>query len=125
MSVKRLDQNDSKDIPEPVQEKIVYTNEEITFSILAYCNILFLLPLFLKQDSEFCQFHARQGVILFFVFVIIAILSFSASFVLSVFGTIVKILGIIFMAVFMGIGIYNVIKREQKALPVFDKYIKL
>ena len=32
---------------------------------LSYIWILFLLPLLLKKDSKFCQFHSKQGLILF------------------------------------------------------------
>lgn len=32
---------------------------------LSYVWILCLVPLFLKRDSEFAQFHAKQGLLLF------------------------------------------------------------
>jgi len=32
---------------------------------LSYIWILFLIPMLLKKDSKFCQFHAKQGLILF------------------------------------------------------------
>ncbi len=32
---------------------------------LSYVSILFIIPLLLKKDSDFCQFHARQGLIIF------------------------------------------------------------
>jgi uncharacterized membrane protein len=32
---------------------------------LSYVWILFLIPLLGKKDSKFCQFHAKQGLILF------------------------------------------------------------
>ena len=34
---------------------------------LAYLWILFLIPLLLKRDSKFAQFHAKQGLVLFIV----------------------------------------------------------
>src|SRR6056297_1550345 len=36
-------------------------------SALSYLWILFLVPLLLKRDSEFAQFHAKQGLILFII----------------------------------------------------------
>lgn len=33
---------------------------------LSYISILFVIPLILKRESKFCQFHAKQGLILFF-----------------------------------------------------------
>lgn len=34
---------------------------------VSYIWILCLLPLFLKRDSAFCQFHAKQGLVLFII----------------------------------------------------------
>lgn len=36
-----------------------------TVAVLSYVWILFLIPLILKRHSKFCQFHAKQGLILF------------------------------------------------------------
>ena len=38
-------------------------NQNVAY--LSYIWILFFVPLFLKRDSKFCQFHAKQGLILF------------------------------------------------------------
>ncbi len=35
------------------------------FAILSYMWILCLIPLLYKRNSKFCQFHAKQGLILF------------------------------------------------------------
>ncbi|MEI9966420.1 MAG: hypothetical protein WDN67_02055 [Candidatus Moraniibacteriota bacterium] len=37
---------------------------------LSYLGLLFLIPLLLKTDSPFAQFHARQGLVLAIVFFI-------------------------------------------------------
>ena len=34
---------------------------------LSYVWILFLIPLFLKRDSKFAQFHAKQGLVIFLI----------------------------------------------------------
>ncbi len=36
-----------------------------TVAVLSYIWILFLIPLLGKKHSKFCQFHAKQGLILF------------------------------------------------------------
>ena len=36
-----------------------------TVAALSYIWILFLIPLLGKKHSKFCQFHAKQGLILF------------------------------------------------------------
>ncbi len=37
---------------------------------IGYVSILFVLPLFLKKDSKFAQFHAKQGLLLFIIEVV-------------------------------------------------------
>lgn len=41
---------------------------------LAYLWILFLVPLLLKRDSKFAQFHAKQGLVLFIVEFIVGLI---------------------------------------------------
>ena len=55
-------------MPQEKTTKIVI-NQDIkdnkTVAALSYIWILFLLPLLLKRNSKFCQFHAKQGLVLF------------------------------------------------------------
>ncbi|OGF30748.1 hypothetical protein A3H09_03330 [Candidatus Falkowbacteria bacterium RIFCSPLOWO2_12_FULL_45_13] len=65
---------------------------------LSYVWILFLLPLLLKRDSKFCQFHAKQGLILFVLsfitwFPVIGWLIGLAIIVVSVVGIIKALAG--------------------------------
>lgn len=39
---------------------------------ISYIWILFLIPLFLKRDSTYVQHHAKQGLVLFIIEVIIS-----------------------------------------------------
>lgn len=68
---------------------------------LSYLWALFLIPLLLKRDSKFCQFHAKQGLILFVV-------SFIASFIfwIPLFGQIL-LLAIIILVVAGAVKAYN------------------
>jgi uncharacterized membrane protein len=61
---------------------------------LSYVWILFLIPLLSKKDSKFCQFHAKQGLVLF-------ILSLFAWF---------PILGWILFLVLVVISIFAILK---------------
>lgn len=36
-------------------------------AVLSYVWILFLVPLLFKKKSKFCQFHAKQGLVLFII----------------------------------------------------------
>ncbi len=37
---------------------------------LSYIGILFLIPLLAKRESKFCQEHAKQGLVLFIVWIV-------------------------------------------------------
>lgn len=46
------------------QEKNDIQDNKVT-AALSYISILFIVPLFLKRGSKFCQFHGKQGLIVF------------------------------------------------------------
>lgn len=41
---------------------------------LAYVFLLFFIPM-AKKDSEFCQFHAKQGIVMFVVWIVVSFLA--------------------------------------------------
>lgn len=54
---------------------------------LSYLGLLFLVPLLVKKDSPFAQFHAKQGLVLcigFFLFSFIPVLGWLASLALLI-----------------------------------------
>ncbi len=61
---------------------------------LSYVWILFLVPLLLKRKSEFSQFHAKQGMILFLISLL----------------TIIPILGQILFFVLLIISVISIVK---------------
>lgn len=70
-----------------------------TMAALSYVWILFLVPLLGKKHSKFCQFHAKQGLILFILsffswFPLVGWLMFLAIVVISVMGVIKTLDGI-------------------------------
>jgi uncharacterized membrane protein len=69
-----------------------------TVAALSYIWLLFLIPLILKRNSKFCQFHAKQGLILFILsllswFPVIGWLIGLAIIVVSVVGIIKALSG--------------------------------
>ncbi len=89
------------------------SQEEKNIAVLSYLFLLFLVPLLLKRDSDFAQFHAKQGLVL-------AI----AWFVVMIFGMIpfVGMLLWLFCLVLSIIGIVNALSGQKKPLPVIGKY---
>ena len=99
--------------------KDIEENKTITF--LSYLGILALIPLLVKQDSPFAQFHAKQGIVLFVCWFI---LSWIAGFIPLIgwflLAPAVSIVGIVLAIM----GLMNVAKGETKALPVIDDIVK-
>lgn len=50
------------------EDKDVQDNK--VMAALSYLGILVLIPLLVKKDSKFAQFHAKQGVVFLIIFVV-------------------------------------------------------
>lgn len=99
---KNQPQGDVKDVQE---NKLV--------AILSYVGILFLIPLLLKKDSKFTQFHAKQGMLVFLG----EIVGFLTT---PMFGLGVLInLAMIILSI---IGISNVLSGKTKKLPLLGDW---
>jgi uncharacterized membrane protein len=96
--------------PADVQE-----NKGIT--VLSYIGILCLVPLLAKKDSKFAQYHAKQGLVLFIMELIIWVL-----IVIPVLGWIIYVVGIITSLVLAIMGIMNVVNGKCKELPIIGKF---
>lgn len=82
--------------------------ENKLWALLSYFGVLVLIPLLAKKDSEFTQFHAKQGLILFigefFIWV-------------PIFGW---ILGIIIFVLWI-MAIISVLSGNMKPLPIIGE----
>jgi uncharacterized membrane protein len=58
-----------ENMPVKTQDPDVEANKLV--AALSYVSILFLVPLLLKKDSKFAQFHAKQGLVLFIVEIVV------------------------------------------------------
>ena len=106
---------------------------------LSYVGLLFLIPMFVKKDSPYCQYHVKQGatlcaveiaylitksIILAIVNAIVPGYSFYGytvhSSVYNVFSVILN-LAYIFLVVITIIGIVNAAKGQKKELPLISK----
>lgn len=76
---------------------------------ISYIWILCFVPLFLKRDSAFCQFHAKQGLVLF----VIEIIGWLV-FLIPVIGWLLMVL-IIILAV---IGFVNALQGNFWKMPI-------
>lgn len=99
----------------------IYTDEDIEenkiIAALSYLGLLVLIPLLVKRDSPFCQFHGKQGLVLLIAWVIIGFVA-----VIPIIGWITGALGSIFLLVLLITGIANAINGQAKELPVIGQF---
>lgn len=106
---------------------------------LSYVGLLFLIPMFVKKESPYCQYHVKQGATLCAVeiaylitkSILLAIINaifpgynyygfIVHSGVYNVFSILFN-LAYIFLVVLMIIGIVNAAKGNKKDLPLISK----
>ncbi len=104
-----------------MEETSMYTQEDIqdnkVIAALSYFGLLVLVPLLAKKDSPFCQFHAKQGLVLLIAWFALGIIS-----IIPILGWIVGILGSLFLLVLFVIGLVNALGGNVKELPVIGQY---
>lgn len=92
------------------------------YGVLAYLNLLVLIPILAVPDSHFARFHSNQGLILLIAQVVLAILG-------GIFGNIwlfeiIINVATLFITVLRLIGIITAIQGKEKELPIIG-HIKL
>jgi fumarate reductase subunit D len=96
---------------------------ERAMAALGYLLFLFIVPVKLRRDSMFVQFHARQGGVLFGLWALVALVLFVALlFAGSGLGATVLI-GVFFVATFVYlmlalVGLLKVALGERYRMPV-------
>jgi len=102
-------------------ESINYTTEDIeqnkVISALSYLGILVLIPLLVKKESPYTQFHAKQGLVLLIAWIAIWVVA-----IIPILGWIVSIVGTVFLFVLVIMGIVNSLSGQTKELPLIGKF---
>ena len=87
---------------------------------VAYIWILFVIPLLLKRDDAFVQHHAKQGMILFVLEVLVAI--FGGIPILGWF--LILPLGSLFAILLAVLGIMHALQGDMWQMPFLGKFAK-
>lgn len=101
----------------PEDKKDIEENKGI--ALLSYLGILCLVPLLVKKESKFCQFHAKQGLILFIGEAVITLLN-----IIPFIGQIIWVIGIIIALIASITGIIKALAGEYWEMPVLGEYAK-
>jgi uncharacterized membrane protein len=101
----------SMDTQEPVPTPTA-TNETV-MGVLAYLGILVIIPLLVSMNDPFVKFHAKQGLVLFCIEVVISAIGFG----FPPFWMIINLINLAVLVLVI-IGIVNVAQHQQKELPI-------
>lgn len=100
------------------------TAAERSLGLLGYLAFFFIIPVKAKRDSLFVQFHARQGGVLFMLYLVTAILILILLLFLDGIDLMATLLfAVLFIAtgvylVMMFIGMFKVLLGERYRMPV-------
>jgi len=81
---------------------------------ISYLGVPCLVPLFLKKDSDFAQYHAKQGFLLFIVMI-------ASWFIFPI--PVIGFLLSLFILYFVIFGIYNAWSGRYWEMPILGKYV--
>ena len=84
------------------------------FAIISYISFLCIVSLILKKENKFVLLHAKQGLVLFVIEVVIFIFS------IIPFHWIIKIAVFIFFVVISLIGILQALQGTSRRIPIIS-----
>src|SRR3989339_711633 len=93
----------------PNKDKDIEDNKFL--AAIGYIWFLFLIPLFLKRNSKFAQFHAKQGLVIF----VLEWLGF-----IPIIGWFLYVVAIVLVV----LGIKAALEGKYWEMPIFGKYAK-
>lgn len=89
------------------------------WTVPAYIGVFAFVPYFLKRKNEFVQFHAKQGVVLFIVEIILTFI-----FSIPIIGQIIGSIGFIFCFYLSIRGIFSGLAGKKWVLPLIGRYAR-
>lgn len=86
------------------------------FAAIGYLNILCFVPLFLKKENKFAQFHGKQALMLFILEVAAGVIS-----IVPAIGDLVSRFAFVVFGILSLIGIVKVLMEEYWEMPVIHE----
>ena len=93
------------------------------FAAIGYLMFLCFVPLILKKDNQFAQFHGKQGLVLTIAAVALWVADFILAFI-PILGWLVMFVGWISLIVLAILGIMNALGGKYWEMPFLGKYAK-
>ena len=124
-STKPVEVKDLMGTPEALEVNADDAEKNKIFGILAYLGILCLVPILAAKESPFARYHANQGLVLFILWIVIAVALNIIDLVLltilpSGMGFIVSILSLAYLGILILVilGIINAAAGKCVPLPL-------
>ena len=98
------------------------------FGVLAYLGPVLFVPMFVRKNSKFAQFHVRQGFNLLCCWVVLTVARWTLGIIPFVGEYCLKYvfsIGLVGVAVFSIIGIVNALRGKMTPLPFFGEKLDL
>ena len=86
---------------------------------LSYIWILCLVPLLLKKNSEFTQFHARQGLTILVTWIVIFVIG-----IIPILGWMIWFFGMIAIVTISIVGVIKTLSGEAWEIPLIHEWSK-
>lgn len=102
--------------PTPASKKL--PGDEILFGALSYFTVAVLATIVSKPHSEFCKFHARQGVMLVILDLLLMVFMTIALAIVPFLAYIIFFIGVLVMFGLHVLGLVNAVQGKMYKLPV-------
>ncbi|MFH1890904.1 MAG: DUF4870 domain-containing protein [Candidatus Kuenenbacteria bacterium] len=100
------------------EQKVTKEQENRIIAALSYIWVLCLVPLLTRRNDEYCQFHAKQGLVLFVGSFAVMVLG-----MIPVLGWLIILpLGWLFLVILSILGIINALQGKKWKMPYVGKY---
>jgi uncharacterized membrane protein len=94
--------------------------DDKVMAAIAYIWVLCFVTLLMKKDNEYCQFHAKQGLVLFLFSFVVMVLG-----MIPVLGWFIVLpIGWLIIVVLSILGILNALQGKKWEMPFLGKYAK-
>lgn len=101
----------SSESSNPVQDPVIQDGK--FFAAVGYLSVLCFVPLLLKKENKFAQFHGKQALMLFILEIAASILG-----VIPALGDLVSKFGFVVFGILSLIGIVKVLMGEYWEMPI-------
>lgn len=112
-----MDQQTNSEQPKSMDPKDIVDNK--LFAAIGYLGVFCLVPLFLKKDSPYAQFHGRQALVLFIAEIIVSFVN-----IIPFLGQLIWFFGSIVFLIVSVVGIIKAWQGECWEIPYISGYAK-